>query len=273
MEGNKKITLILLLFFNGVLMAQQTMNWQLVWQDEFETEGLPDSQKWQYDTGDGCPQVCQWGNQEQQYYMSDRSKNARVENGRLIIEAHKEKINNYNYSSARLVTRSGASWKYGKIVVRARLPKGRGTWPAIWMLPESGLYGGWPESGEIDIMEHVGYIPDTVYGSVHTKTYHHSIGTQKTKSININDAESEFHDYSIIWDEHKIDFLLDEQPYFTFHNEKNTHREWPFDQKFYLILNLAVGGFWGGKFGIDEQIWPQKMEVEFVRVYEFQDSK
>ncbi len=272
MESRKTLSLVLLLLFNGVLMAQD-MKWQLVWQDEFETDGLPDSQKWEYDLGDGCPQLCQWGNQEQQYYMSERLKNARVESGKLIIEAHQEKIGKSDYSSARLVTRSKASWKYGKIVVRARLPKGRGTWPAIWMLPESGFYGGWPESGEIDIMEHVGYIPDTVYGSIHTKTYHHSIGTQKTKGLVVHDAESEFHDYSIIWDEHKIDFLMDEATYFTFNNEKNTHREWPFDQKFYLILNLAVGGFWGGKFGVDQQIWPQKMEVEFVRIYQKQETK
>jgi beta-glucanase (GH16 family) len=230
--------------------------WQMVWSDEFDYEGLPDTKKWSYDVGDGCPNVCAWGNNELEHYTKDSLKNARVENGHLIIEAHKELIGNSRYSSARLVSKDKGDWKYGKIKVRAKLPSGIGTWPAIWMLSTDWEYGGWPESGEIDIMEHVGYDRDTVVGTVHTKAYHHSIGTHQNGKIAKADFEENFHIFVIEWSEDKID------------NEKKTFNEWPFDKRFHLILNLAVGGNWGGKMGVDEKIWPQKMEVDYVRVYQ-----
>ncbi|MFT4758741.1 MAG: beta-glucanase (GH16 family) [Paraglaciecola sp.] len=242
--------------------------WQMVWSDEFDYEGLPDTKKWSYDVGDGCPNVCAWGNNELEHYTKDSLKNARVENGHLIIEAHKELIGNSRYSSARLVSKDKGDWKYGKIKVRAKLPSGIGTWPAIWMLSTDWEYGGWPESGEIDIMEHVGYDRDTVVGTVHTKAYHHSIGTHQNGKIAKADFEENFHIFVIEWSEDKIDFFTDGEKYFTFENEKKTFNEWPFDKRFHLILNLAVGGNWGGKMGVDEKIWPQKMEVDYVRVYQ-----
>ena len=150
-----------------------------VWSDEFDYTGLPDSARWDYDLGDGCPKLCGWGNNELQYYTARRLGNARVENGRLIIEAHREDFEGRQYTSARLVSRHKGDWKYGRIAVRARLPRGRGVWPAIWMLPTHWKYGGWPESGEIDIMEHVGYEPDSVYSALHTKAYNGMAGTQK----------------------------------------------------------------------------------------------
>jgi beta-glucanase (GH16 family) len=240
---------------------------QLNWADEFDYSGLPDSTKWSYDVGDGCPAVCNWGNQELQYYTKSTMKNARVEHGKLIIEAHREKIKHYNYSSARLVTKNKGDWQYGRIEVKAKLPSGRGTWPAIWMLPTEAAYGGWPQSGEIDIMEHVGHEPQIIYGSVHTKSYHHSIGTQKTAGIYLPDAESNFHIFAIEWSEDKIEFFVDDIPYFSFTDEGTGWKEWPFDRKFHLILNLAVGGTWGGEQGVDDTIWPQRMEVDYVRVY------
>lgn len=241
--------------------------YKLVWSDEFSYIGYPDTTRWSYDLGDGCPNVCNWGNNESQYYTNGL-KNARVENGHLVITALKEQVYKYGYSSARMVSKGMGDWKYGRIEARARLPYGRGIWPAIWMLPTERKYGGWPSSGEIDIMENVGFMPDSVFGSVHTKKFNHSIGTQKTRGVFIKNTHKDFHTYEIEWDPNKIDFLLDGKIYFTFRNTGSGPEEWPFDQAFHIILNIAVGGNWGGQKGIDENIFPQKMEVDYVRVYQ-----
>ena len=185
-----------------------------IWSDEFDYKGLPDETKWSYDLGDGCPNLCGWGNNELQRY-TNALKNARVENGHLIIEAHKEDIGTRHYSSTRLISKGKGDWKYGRIEVRAKLPTGLGTWPAIWMLSTDWEYGGWPESGEIDIMEHVGYNPDSIFGTVHTKAYNHMLGTHKVGKIYMPDAESTFHVYAVEWSEKKIDFYLDDNKYFT----------------------------------------------------------
>ena len=240
---------------------------KLLWGDEFNYDGAPDTLVWGYDLGDGCPHVCGWGNNEQEYYTKD-AKNVRIENGHLVIEAHREDIGGKTYSSTRLVSKHKKDWKYGKIEVRAQIPHGTGTWPAIWMLPTENVYGGWPHSGEIDIMEHVGYVPDTIYGTIHTDAYNHMKNTQKEGKVFVPDAESAFHIYSVNWTPDKIEWYVDHVKYHSVENEKLTSAEWPFDQKFHLLLNLAVGGNWGGKRGIDESIWPQKMLVDYVRVYE-----
>lgn len=239
----------------------------LVWADEFDYKGLPDSTRWGYDVGDGCPKLCGWGNNEWQYYTANRSENARVENGHLVIEAHKENIQTREYSSARLISKYKGDWTYGRIEISARLPKGKGVWPGIWMLPTDCKYGGWPESGEIDIMEHVGYEPDSIFGTVHTKSFNHIIGTQKSGSIASSTLIADFHQYGIEWDSQKIAFLFDGKPYHTFKNTQKSHEDWPFDQRFHLLFNLAVGGNWGGKMGVDTSIWPQRMEIDWVRVY------
>ncbi len=241
---------------------------RLVWSDEFNYAGMPDTAKWSYDIGDGCPNVCGWGNNELQYYHAKRLQNARVENGHLVIEARREKAGTKEYSSARMVSRHKGDWTYGRVVVRAKLPKGLGTWPAIWMLPTDWAYGNWPASGEIDIMEFVGYMPDSVFGSIHTKRFNHSIGTQVTKGLYSNTLSSDFHEFAIEWDAEKIDFFFDGQKYQTFENRHEDSEAWPFDRRFHLILNLAVGGNWGGKMGVDTTIWPQKMLVDYVRVYQ-----
>lgn len=241
--------------------------WQMVWNDEFEVEGLVDTSKWSFKIGDGCPELCGWGNNELQYY-TDSSKNARIEKGHLIIEAHQEPKGNSAYSSARMVTAKKGDWKYGRIEARASLPSGIGTWPAIWMLPTDWKYGTWPKSGEIDIMEHVGYVKDTIYGTVHTDAYNHMKGTQKGNQIYIPDAELDFHVYAIEWDANKIDFFVDGQQYHRFKNDQTSSAAWPFDQDFHLVMNLAVGGNWGGAKGVDKSIWPQKIKVDYVRVYQ-----
>ena len=251
------------LTFEKVKISPTQNDWKLVWSDEFNYKGLPDSKRWGYDVnGHG------WGNNEKQYYTEKDTTNAYVTNGILTITANKQKKENSDYTSARLVTKGKGDWLYGKIEVRAKLPKGKGTWPAIWMLPTDWAYGGWPESGEIDIMEHVGYQPDTVYGTVHTKAFNHSIGTHKTGSFFIPTPYTEFHDYGIEWDQDKIDFLYDGKKYFSFKNTKKNFQEWPYDKRFHLILNMAIGGNWGGKYGIDSDIFPAKMEVDYVRVFQ-----
>jgi beta-glucanase (GH16 family) len=236
---------------------------KLIWSDEFNYNGLPDHSKWSYDTGNSG-----WGNRELEYYTRDRLENARVENGRLIIEIRKELFGSASYTSARLVTKNKGDWKYGRVDVRAKLPKGKGIWPAIWMLSTGNKYGHWPHSGEIDIMENVGYIPDTVYGSIHTGAFNHVIGTQKTKGYLVKDLSEEYHVYSIDWDPKKIRFYIDNHLYQQFDNDNQGPEHWPFDQPFHLILNCAVGGNWGGKYGVDDSIFPQKMEIDWVRIYQ-----
>lgn len=243
----------------------ENMDYQLVWSDEFDYEGLPDVEKWGYDTGGSG-----WGNQELQYYTNEG--NAWVENGRLIIEARKEEKEGCDYTSARLVSRGKGDWKYAKIEVCAKLPSGVGTWPAIWMLPTDWVYGNWPASGEIDIMEHVGYDQDVVHASVHTQSYYHSIGTQKTNTIKVEGVSEEFHVYAVEWLPDTIKFFVDDEEYFSFtptdFKPYPSYKEWPFDKRMHLLLNVAFGGSWGGYKGIDDTILPARMEVDYVRVYQ-----
>ena len=254
-------------FLFALLMLSITLNSyaqkKLVWSDEFDKNGLPDSTKWGYDVGGTG-----WGNNELQFYTDARKENASVRNGHLVIEARMENYQERKYSSARLVSKNKGDWKYGRIEVRAKLPHGKGIWPAIWMLPTQSKYGGWPKSGEIDIMEFVGYMPDSLFGSVHTGLYNHSIGTQKTKGIALKDLATAFHVYAIEWTADKIDFLIDGKRFFEFRNEHSGPGAWPFHQEFHLILNVAVGGNWGGKYGVDDSIFPQRMVIDYVRVYQ-----
>ncbi|MES2649531.1 MAG: glycoside hydrolase family 16 protein [Bacteroidota bacterium] len=257
----------------AMLMLQFTINAQsafkkLVWSDEFNYTGLPDSNKWSYDKGKGCPDNCGWGNNELQYYTVKRAENARVENGKLTIEVIKEDFEGAKYTSARLASKNKGDWKYGRFEIKAKLPAGRGMWPAIWMLPTNWEYGGWPRSGEIDIMENVGYWPDSVLATVHTNSYNGSIGTQKTKGLNVKDLSTAFHVYSLEWTEDGMTFFMDDLQINHFKNDKTTIDAWPFDKAFHLLLNVAVGGNWGGKFGVDDSIFPQKFEVDYVRVYQ-----
>ncbi|GAA4848336.1 family 16 glycosylhydrolase [Algivirga pacifica] len=258
----KYIYLLLLQLCAVSILPAQEPCYELVWSDEFEGSGLPNAEKWSYDVGGHG-----WGNDELQYYTDARTKNARLQNGKLVIEAHNEGFGGKQYTSARLVSKGKGDWLYGKVVVRAKLPTGVGTWPAIWMLPTDWEYGGWPSSGEIDIMEHVGYDPGVVHGTVHTEAYHHSIGTQKGQKIEVPDFSTAFHDYTLEWTEDQIRIYVDDQQYFTF-DQHGTYKEWPFDKRFHLLLNIAVGGFWGGIEGVDPSAFPVRMEVDYVRVYQ-----
>jgi len=261
------VTVMLLFFLNGMSFAQTGFK-KLVWSDEFNQPGLPDTSKWGYDKGTGCPNLCGWGNNELQYYTWDRKENCRVENGKLIIQARKEAFGDRQYTSTRLVSKGKGDWKYGRIEISAKMPSGRGIWPALWMLPTEWKYGAWPKSGEIDIVEYVGYAKDSVFGTVHTGSFNHVIGNQKSGSIIVKDAETKFHLYSMEWDKDKIKFLVDNKEYYTYANPAKTSMEWPYDQLFHLVLNIAVGGGLGGRRGMDDSIFPQAMEVDYVRVYQ-----
>jgi beta-glucanase (GH16 family) len=232
-----------------------------VWSDEFDYEGLPNSTKWDYDLGGHG-----WGNNELQFYTND-IKNVSVGDGVLTVTVLKEKEENREYTSTRLVSRQKGDWLYGRIEIRAKLPVGKGTWPALWMLPTDWEYGDWPKSGEIDIMEHVGYDQNRVHFSVHTEAYNHMIGTQRTATKVIGTASTEFHTYRVDWTPYAVRGYFDDLQVFEFINEGNGPATWPFDKRFHLLINVAFGGNWGGAQGIDNSVLPQSMLVDYVRVY------
>jgi beta-glucanase (GH16 family) len=235
--------------------------WRLVWADEFERSGLPDSSRWTYEEG-------LVRNREAQYYTRARRENARVEDGMLVIEARKEQQAQAQYTSASLTTEGRASWRYGRIEVRAKLPRGRGMWPAIWTLGTNRRQVGWPTTGEIDIMEFVGFDPDIIHANVHTAAFNHRDKTGRGATRSLPRPFEDFHVYAMEWTRERIDVSVDGMTYFSFPNSGNGVREWPFDAEQYLILNVAVGGAWGGQHGIDDSIFPQRFYVDYVRVYQ-----
>lgn len=261
----QKLIVLLIMCLNiSYLLAQ---DYKLVWSDEFEYQGLPDSSKWLYDT-EGNEH--NWGNKEFQYYTKARKENVYVKDGKLVITAHKEKIGGKEYSSCRLISKP--TWKYGKIETNARVPNGRGTWSAIWMMPEGWSFndGGWPYVGEIDIMEHVGHDPGVVHASAHSKDYQWQKGTQKTGIVKVPDASDKFHSYILEWTPDVIKVFVDDKLFFEYKNEGLGESKWPYNKGFYLILNVAVGGEWGNVKGVDNSIFPQSMEIDYVRVYKME---
>jgi beta-glucanase (GH16 family) len=252
--------------------------WVCIWADEFDSDFI-DTSKWtiRLDGSGG-------GNQELQYYRPD---NAEIVDGKLVITAKKETYLNKNYTSARLDTMFTGRFEYVRVVVRAKMPAGRGTWPAIWMMPVSTTYGVWPRSGEIDIMEYVGYDKNRIHSTIHTQKYNGQIGTQLGFSRLYPNVETEFYDYEMIWKPGIIQTFVngDRLGNFgytpAFNQDVPYNQAFPFDHPFYLIINLAIGGNWGGVQGVDDDIFPTSLEVEHVRVYkqdyrmldEFEPSK
>lgn len=252
--------------------------WELVWSDEFDGSTL-DSDKWSYNVWPSRKV-----NDEDQAYTA-REKNVRLEDGMLVIEAHKEDYGGGLYSSGRIHSSGKGDFLYGRFEVRAKLPEGQGSWPAIWMLPSNPFTyattcsgdqdwqgstdcDAWPNSGEIDIMEHVGYQMNHVHGTVHNEAYYWLKWEQRKGRILVDDVAGEFHVYSLEWSPERIDIYVDDSHYFTYVNEGTGWRAWPYDQPFHLILNIAVGGAWGRAGGpIDDSIFPQRMLVDYARVY------
>jgi len=247
-----------------VVSSPAPAGYTLVWADEFETDGLPDTMRWTYDTERNR---LGWYNNERQYYAASRLANTQVTGGRLRITARLESLNvapdwsGQRYTSARLITRGKAQWTYGFFEVRARLPCGRGTWPAIWML---GTAGTWPDDGEIDIMEHVGSDPTRIFGTLHTRAGSGGAGTGAATLV--PDACTAFHDYQLHWTADEITIGIDGEVYFRYPNPRTGRDAWPFDEPHYLLLNIAIGGNLGG--AVDDGIFPVTMEIEHVRVWQ-----
>jgi len=279
MKPGFSYTILLLIFLNGFTHCSKkgaaantggnnppvnpsTKPYQLVWSDEFDGTGVPDNTKWTYDTGGSG-----WGNNELEYYTDSRVENARMENGNLIIEARKEIFGGKDYTSARLVTRTKAQWTFGKFEIRAKIPAGTGTWPAIWLLSAHDPLI-WPDNGELDIMEEVGFDANKIYGTAHNKMFNGAQGTQKGGSMLIPTAQDSFHIYGIEWTSDHITWSIDSADYFTYTPPDYSVDAWPYNKDFYMILNIAVGGTWGGQQGVVDSIFPQQMQVDYVRVYQ-----
>lgn len=227
-----------------------------IFSEEFNVDGAPDSSKWVYDMGAGG-----WGNNEHQFYTS-RAENAVVENGVLKINVKRDNYEGASFTSARLKTQGKFSFTYGKVEVRAKLPAGGGTWPAIWMLGSNITEVGWPASGEIDIMEHVGNIPGRILSAIHTPSSHGNTNNKGTTMV--PDATSEFHVYGAEWDAQKIEFSVDGEVFYTYNPAVKNSSTWPFDSDQFIILNIAVGGSLGGN--IDPDFTSGTMEIDYVRV-------
>ena len=233
--------------------------WKLIWSDEFDYTGLPDTNKWTYEVG-------YVRNKELQYYTEARLKNARVESGCLVIETHKESYEGMDYTSASVMSKGKAEWGYGRVEILAKLPGGRGIWPALWM---PNTKGGWPKGGEIDIMELVGYEPNNVYCTVHTyDTYVNNKKEGQSGHISLDTPQNGFHLYAVERYPDRMDFYVDDVKVLSYPKKENTIESWPFDGKFFLIMNIAYGGAWGGVKGVDPSALPQQMVIDYVRVYE-----
>jgi len=247
----KKILIIALISVNCCFAQKQKR--KLVWQEEFKSDKLDES-VWNFELGAGG-----WGNNERQFYTKDNHK---LQGGNLIITAKKE---GEKYTSTRITTKTKKEFKYGRIEARAKLPTGQGIWPAFWMLGSNISEVGWPKSGEIDILEYVGKEPHTVYNTLHTQDSHgNSVNSKKTIFETI---EQGFHVYAIDWTKEKIDFSVDDKVIYTFNPAEKNENTWPFDQPFFVIVNMAIGGNFGGP-EVDDRIFPQEFIVDYVRVYQ-----
>lgn len=218
-----------------------------------------DMNVWSYDLGNGCPNLCGWGNNELQLYAKE---NVSVKNGNLIIKASKT---DSSYYSGKIHTKDKFEFKYGKVEVRAKLPKGHGLWPAIWMLGNDIDENVWPNCGEIDIMEHVGKEPHNMFASLHNAS---SFGnTINSKKVEIKNIQEDFHVYRMEWTENHIEFFVDNNKIYTYSPENKNEKNWPYDKSFYLILNLAIGGNFGGP-EVDNSIFPQEFIIDYIKVEE-----
>lgn len=247
----------LILLFVVAFSFAQSKGKKLVWEEQFKSKEL-DSKNWNIELGDGCPN-CGWGNNERQLYTKENQK---LVNGNLVITAKKQED---KYTSARITTKGKKEFKYGYFEARAKLPLGHGIWPAFWMLGANIDTVGWPKCGEIDILEYIGKERNVVFTSLHTQDSHgNTLNTKKTK---VETIEQGFHLYAIDWNSDKIDFYVDNKLVYTFSPKDKTEAVWPFNQPFYFLINLAVGGNFGGP-EVDDSIFPQEFVVDYIKVYQ-----
>lgn len=258
-----------------------TSPWQLIWSDEFDEDGPPNPQHWGYEEGFVR-------NRELQLYTR-RPENVWIKDGHLVLEAARETVPNPDYApmdadqgrnawirqretaeytSAALTTKGLQEFRYGRVEVRAKLPEGRGMWPAIWMLAHDIGEVKWPDCGEIDIMEYVGHIPHTIHGAVHTGQKNHLNKNHPSTRVKLDNLHEQFNLYAIEWSADRLDFYVNDNNYMTYVNDGEGQGTWPFDKPYYLIMNIAVGGTWGGTAGVDGIIFPQRMHIDYVRVYQ-----
>jgi len=251
-----------------LVQSTEGEKWELVWSDEFENAGLPDSTKWSYNIGNWG-----WGNNELQYYTSGKLENAKIEDGNLVITAIKD-LKDSTWTSARLTTQGKIAFKYGKVEFRAKVPLSRGTWAAGWLLGDAYRDEiSWPYCGEIDVLECVGYeINDTTekginHATCHTRAYYFKQNNQIGSEIEVDSMHSKFHTYSVEWYPNEIKGFVDGIHYYTYDKNAND-QEWPFHQSQNIILNLAIGGGWGGLKGVDQSMVSQQYTIDYVRVFE-----
>lgn len=231
-----------------------TASESLIWSDEFDKAGAPDPGKWGYDLGNNNG----WGNNEVEYY-TNRPENVIIADGKLKIMLKKENYNGYNYTSARLLSKGKFNFKYGRVEFKAKVPTGGGTWPALWALGSNIDTAPWPACGEIDIMEHVGNQQNKIFATLHYPGHYGGGGVGNT--VMVPTASTEFHVYSLEWTATQLKFAVDGQVFHTFANDAGT----PFNNNFFLIMNVAMGGNFGG--AVDPAVTSATMEVEYVRVY------
>jgi beta-glucanase (GH16 family) len=237
----------------------------LAWSDEFDGPAL-NTAAWSHQNGDGCPSLCGWGNNELEYY-TDRPDNLFFQDGKLVIEAKREDFGGKSYTSSKILTSGKKTFKFGRIDIRARLPKGKGIWPALWLLPQDNVYGGWPRSGEIDLMELVGHEPNKVYGTLHYGPGPGSTQTSRGYTLPSGNFSDEFHVFSVEWKQDQIKWYVDNNLYSTVNRADIGSLNWPFNEQFFLIFNLAVGGNWPGNPDATTYV-PQWMIVDYIRVYQ-----
>ena len=239
--------------------------YSLTWGEEFNTNSL-DPASWSYESGDGCPNLCGWGNNELQYY-TNTSNNLFFQDGKMLIEAKAESFGGRSYTSARIKTQGKKAFRYGRIDIRAILPKGKGIWPALWLLPQDNVYGTWPKSGEIDMMELVGSEPAKTLGTLHYGPGPSSTFISKSYTLPSGTFNDQFHVFSLEWKEDQIQWLVDGQPYSTINKSDIGNNNYPFNEKFYLIVNLAVGGNLPGNPEAGT-VFPQWIILDYIRVYQ-----
>ncbi len=267
-ENNTAATAADTIPYGSYSTPESYQGFKLVWQDEFNGEGQPNPANWRYDLGDGCPELCGWGNAETQFYTNN-PRNVYLKDGFLVLEAWEETLSGHPYSSARIKTQALHTFKYGRIDVRAVLPYGQGIWPAIWMLGQNCPTQGWPRCGEIDIMELIGHLPARIHGTAHwdLNGQGHRFVTGHFDLPQGRFAD-DFHVFSLLWDEQGLTWLVDNQQYHRLTMDEFGSLN-PFKAPFYLLFNIAVGGNWPG-YPDQSTVFPQQMVVDYVRYFQKQ---